>query len=200
MARKLVYYVACTIDGFIAREDGSFDWALFHGEHFTDLIERFPETFPTHLRQALGVSQSARRFDTVLMGRKTYEVGLNEGITSPYAPLRQFVVSRSMPGSPDSAVHLHRGAAIELVRQLKAEESGKDIWLCGGAKLAAALFTEIDELVLKINPVLIGAGIPLFDGIAGTRAASLTEHKVYPNGFVFARYEFATQKYSANLA
>jgi dihydrofolate reductase len=79
MARKLVYYVACTVDGFIAREDGSFDWALFHGEHFPDLIERFPETFPVHLRQALGVAQSARRFDTVLMGRKTYEVGLRGG-------------------------------------------------------------------------------------------------------------------------
>ena len=55
MARKLVYYVACTVDGFISREDGSFDWALFHGEHFPDLIERLPETFPAHLREALGV-------------------------------------------------------------------------------------------------------------------------------------------------
>jgi dihydrofolate reductase len=82
MARKLVYYVACTVDGFIAREDGSFDWALHQGEHFAELIERFPETFPAHLRQALGVPQNARRFDTVLMGRKTYEVGLHEGITS----------------------------------------------------------------------------------------------------------------------
>ncbi|HLJ51186.1 MAG TPA: dihydrofolate reductase family protein [Bryobacteraceae bacterium] len=191
MARKLVYYVACTVDGFIARADGSFDWALFEGEHFTDLIDRFPETFPAHLRLAMGVPEIGRRFDTVLMGRKTYEVGLNAGITSPYAPLRQFVVSSSMPEIPDSGVHLHRGAALELVRQLKAEEGGKDIWLCGGAKLAGGVFPEIDELILKINPVLIASGIPLFDGIAGTRATSLTEHKVYANGFVFARYEFA---------
>ena len=90
MARQLVYYVACTVDGFIAREDGSFDWALSEGEHFTDLIENFPETFPVHLRKALGVSQDARRFDTVLMGRKTYEVGLNAGITSPYEAFRCF--------------------------------------------------------------------------------------------------------------
>jgi dihydrofolate reductase len=75
-----------------------------------------------------------------------------------------------------------------LVRQLKTE-SGKDIWLCGGATLAAAVFTEIDELILKINPVLIGAGIPLFHGAAGTRAARLTEYKPYPNGFVLARYD-----------
>jgi hypothetical protein len=58
-----VYYVACTVDGFIAREDGSFDWALSKGDHFADLIERFPETFPAHLRLALKVPQNARRFD-----------------------------------------------------------------------------------------------------------------------------------------
>jgi dihydrofolate reductase len=188
MARKLVYYVACTVDGFIARENGSFDWALLQGDHFTDLIEGFPETFPAHVRPALGVSTNARRFDTVLMGRKTYEVGLNEGITSPYAPLQQFVVSRSMSESPDSGVHLHGGAPLELVRQLKAEP-GKDIWLCGGARLAAGVFTEIDELILKINPVLIGSGIPLFHGGDGARALTLAEHKVYPNGFVLARYD-----------
>src|SRR5215510_3325755 len=139
MARRLVYYVACTVDGFIARKDGSFDWALLEGEHFADLIERFPETFPAHLRRALGVPQNARRFETVLMGRKTYEVGLKAGITSPYEPLEQFVVSRSLPEIPDAAVHVHRGAALELVRRLKAE-GGRDIWLCGGGKLAAAVF------------------------------------------------------------
>jgi Dihydrofolate reductase len=190
MARKLAYYVACTVDGFIAREDGSVDWALFQGEHFTDLMEQFPETFPAHLRQTLGVPENARRFDTVLMGRKTYEVGLNVGITSPYEPLRQFVVSHRMPDIPDRAVHLHRGAPLELVRRLKAER-GKDIWLCRGAKLAAGVFSEIDELILKINPVVIGAGIPLFDGVAGTRATVLTEHTIYPSGFVLAVYDFS---------
>jgi hypothetical protein len=47
---------------------------------------------------------------------------------------------------------------------------------------------EIDELILKINPVVIGAGIPLFDGFAGTLAATLVEHNAYPNGFILARY------------
>ena len=58
-------------------------------------------------------------------------------------------------------------------------------------KLAASVFTEIDQLILKINPVVIDAGIPLFDGVAGTRSIALTEHIVYPNGFVLAHYDFA---------
>jgi dihydrofolate reductase len=98
-----------------------------------------------------------------------------------------------MRESPDPAVHLHRGAALELVRQLKTE-AGKDIWLCGGGRLAAAVFTEIDELILKINPVLIGTGIPLFHGAAGTRATLLTENKAYPNGFVLAHYDCSPQE------
>lgn len=187
MPRKLVYYVASTVDGFIARKDGSFDFFLFQGEHFADLIDRFPETFPAHLHPMLGVSKDAQRFDTVLMGRNTYEIGVREGITNPYAPLRQYVVSRTMQGNPDPAVQLHQGEPLELVRRLK-EEDGKDIWLCGGSKLAASLFTEIDEVILKINPLLIGEGMPLFDGSIGVRAATLIEHKVYPNGFVLARY------------
>lgn len=187
MPRKLVYYVACTIDGFIAREDGSFDGFLFQGEHFPDLIKRFPETFPAHLRPAYQVPEKAHRFDTVLMGRKTYEVGLRAGVTNPYKPLRQFVVSGSMNESPDPEVELCRDSPLDLARRLK-RESGKDIWLCGGAKLAGAVFTEIDELILKINPILIGAGIPLFSGAAGTLAATLVEHQTYANGFVLARY------------
>ena len=188
MPRKLVYYVACTVDGFIARDDGSFDWALVEGEHLTELVEKFPETLSAPWRQTLGVPAHARRFDTVLMGRRTYEVGLNEGITNPYAPLRQFVVSGSLPEAPDSGVQVHRGSPLELVRQLKAE-TGKDIWLCGGGRLAAGVFDEIDELILKINPVLIGSGVPLFANAVNTKRAGLIEHKVYPNGFVLARYE-----------
>jgi dihydrofolate reductase len=121
------------------------------------------------------------------MGRRTYEVGLREGFTNPYWPLRQIVLSQSMKKNPDPAVELHRGLPVNLVQRLKAED-GKDIWLCGGAKLAGALLTEIDEFIFKINPVLIGAGIPLFDGVKETIPAKLIEHKVYSNGFVLAQY------------
>ena len=185
--RKLVYYVACTVDGFIAREDGSFDCFLWEGEHYADLIKNFPETFPAHAHEMFGVTGENQRFDTVLMGRRTYEVGSLEGFTNPYPHLKQYLFSRSLEKSPDAAVELVSENAVEKVRQLK-QESGKDIWLCGGAELAGQLFPEIDELILKINPIVIGAGIPLFRGRLEPAAVETIESKSYDNGFRIIRY------------
>jgi dihydrofolate reductase len=87
--------------------------------------------------------------------------------------------------SPD--VTLVKSDPLEYVRGLKREK-GKDIWLCGGGVLAAALFTEIDELLLKVNPVILGAGISMFEGPVPQTDVDLVESKTYPNGFVFQRY------------
>ena len=189
--RALTYYVACTVDGFIAAPDGSFDAFLSEGPHFADLFAECPETVPGHLRALVGVPADAanRHFDTVLMGRHTYEVGLAVGATSPYAHMRQYVFSRTMREPPDPAVRLVRGDALDAVRQLKREPVGKGIWLCGGGALAAALLPEIDELVLKVNPILLGAGIPLFAGAPSTRVAlEPAGGRSYENGFMLVRY------------
>jgi dihydrofolate reductase len=185
--RQLIYYVACTADGFIARPDGSFDCFPMEGEHFADLIESFPETIPGHLRGPLGVRAANRRFDAVLMGRGTYEVGLAVGVTNPYPHLKQYLFSRSLGRSPDGNVELVPGDAVGRVRGLKQQE-GKDIWLCGGAELAAALFPEVDGLILKVNPLVLGSGIPLFAGPVKQTGLELTAHKVYGNGFLLLHY------------
>src|SRR5262249_20152274 len=147
--RKLVYFVACTADGFIARQDGSFDCFPVQGDHIAWIVESLPETIPGHLRGALGVSAPNRRFAAVLMGRRAYEVGLAVGVTSPYPHLRQYVFSRGMTRSPDGAVELVSGDAIARVQELKGQ-AGMDIWLCGGGNLAGELLPEIDELILKV--------------------------------------------------
>ncbi len=122
------------------------------------------------------------------MGRKTYEIGLAEGVINPYRTLRQVVVSRSLEGSPDPAVELVREGPLELVRALK-REAGKDIWLCGGGELATALFPEIDALILKVNPFVMGERIPLLGGKVAQTPLTLMDSGVYPNGFVRLAYD-----------
>lgn len=185
--RKLTYYIAVTADGFIAREDGSFDFFPMAGEHLPYIVREYPETIPGHLRAGLGVTGNNRHFDAVIMGRHTYEVGLGAGITSPYPQLRQYVVSGTVPTSPDPAVRLVSRDPTDFVRALKREE-GLDIWLCGGANLAGALFGEIDEVILKVNPVVLGTGKPLFHGVSGPTSLELTDHRTFDGGVAIHRY------------
>jgi dihydrofolate reductase len=184
--RSLVYFIACTVDGYVAARDGSFDFFGFEGPQVPDLLAEFPEMIPAHGRDTFGELGPNQRFDTVLMGRRTYEVGLPIGVRSPYPHLRQIVVSSTMTEPPDPAVELIRGGVVEHVRALKAEP-GADIWLCGAAGLAASLAAEIDEVILKINPIVLGAGIPLFASQIGPRALDVTEFRTYPNGFALVR-------------
>ena len=185
--RRVVYYVAVTADGFIAQRDGSFDAFLQDGPHLADLVTLFPETIPGHLRDALGVTGANRRFDAVLMGRRTYQVGLDLGVTSPYPHLRQYVFSRTLSTSPDPAVTVVSSDPLPYAEALK-NTPGRDIWLCGGSELALALFPVIDELILKVNPVVIGTGIPLFAGEVDATRLALVHTRQYANGFVLLLY------------
>ena len=109
-------------------------------------------------------------------------------ITSPYPHLRQYLFSNGMTKSPDVEVQLVSGDAVAMVKELKSEV-GKDIWLCGGSELATQLFPEIDELILKVNPVLIGSGIPLFRAAIRPTALEVGVSKSYGNGFRLTHYE-----------
>lgn len=176
------------MDGFIARPDGKLDDFSADGEHFADLLAAFPETIPGHLREPLGVTGANREFDTVLMGRATYSVGTELGFTNPYPHLEQLVISSSMQSSPDAAVQLVSEHPVQAVRELKARV-GKSIWLCGGSRLASTLFDEIDELILKMNPFLMGKGIPLFaNGVSKTDLVPV-DRQVYDNGFMLLRFQ-----------
>jgi dihydrofolate reductase len=172
--RSLVYFVAATLDGYIAR---------------VDRARGVPRDDPRALREPLGLNADNQHFDTILMGRTTYDIGRKVGLTSPYPHLRQIVVSKSI-AAPDPAVEVVGQDVIGRVRALKAEQ-GKEIWLAGGGRLAAFLVDEIDELILKVNPVVLGAGTPLFGGLVGPRPVTLTGHKVYPNGFALMRYRWS---------
>lgn len=185
--RKLTYFVACSADGFIAREDGGLDDFSFEGDHVQDLLDEYPETMPTHLREPLGIDGANRHFDTVLMGRHTYEVGSLAGITSPYGHMKQYVVSRSMTECPSPNVELVSDRVRDLIAELK-EQEGMGIWLCGGGILASELAPLIDELVIKSNPFLMGAGKTLFAEAMPRTQLQLKDRKLYDSGFALLRY------------
>jgi dihydrofolate reductase len=165
--RRLVYFVAVTLDGFIAGPDGGDPSGSEFLPVTPDLVEHlvasWPETLPGPARDAMGISGPGARFDTVVEGRGSYDLGLAAGLTDAYPHLRYLVVSRSLAGRDDLPVEVVDGDPVERVRELKAEE-GSDIWLVGGGTLAHALLPEIDRLVLKVNPSVIGDGIRLFAG------------------------------------
>nr|WP_112262407.1 dihydrofolate reductase family protein [Lentzea terrae] len=186
--RKLVYYVAVTLDGFIAAEDGTFDGFIFEGDHMAGINAVYPDTVPTAFREAVGLADAPNpNFDTVLMGRNTYQVP--GGLPSPYAHLRQFVVSSSVTDTPDD-VEVIREDVVGRVRELK-EEDGLDIWLCGGGKLAAELLPLIDKLLFKIHPVVFGRGIPVFDGKVDITTFKRTDAQLFESGVSFLTYERA---------
>ncbi|WP_338863684.1 dihydrofolate reductase family protein [Myxococcus stipitatus] len=169
--RKLTYHVATTLDGFIARQDHTFDCFSNEGDHVTEYLA------------------TLRTYGAVVMGRKTYDIGLQFGVTDPYPYLETNVVSRSMKESPDPKVRLITDDVVGAVRTLKAQE-GKDIYLAGGGELATQLFAAglVDEVLIKLNPLLLGSGIPLVSRLGSHLNLELLSTKVYRTGVVLLQY------------
>lgn len=192
--RRLVYFVATTLDGFIAGPDGADPtgpdgfWPIAQ-DYLDHLVAEYPEALPGPAREALSVTGSGERFDTVLEGRRSYEIGLAAGVSDAFPHLRHLVFSRTMAEIPDAAVELVSADPLATVRELK-QQQGKDIWLIGGAELAGSLYPEIDALTLKVAPLTIGTGIPLFSRNASfePRTWSLSDQTVLASGAMFVSY------------
>lgn len=187
--RKLSYFIAASIDGFIGDPSGEAEFfTRFVDEEFLAFLkEEYPETLSTPGRRALGLDQlENKRFDTVIQGRRSYDVGLKAGVSSPYAHMRQLVASRSLT-SPDPAVEIVSGDVAARVRELKRED-GLGIYLCGGANLAAQLFGEVDELVVKSYPLILGSGMPMFGTEFAQSEFVLASNRTFGNGVVVRTY------------
>jgi dihydrofolate reductase len=189
--RKLTYFIACSIDGFIGDPGGdASDMVRFVDEEFFGFLKsEYPETLPTHGRRALGIDDlENKRFDTVIQGRASYDLVLKEGITSPYAHLREYVASRTLKESPDPNVEIIGDDLVGKVRELKAEHSEFDIYLCGGSQVAGELFDEIDELVIKTYPEVYGSGMPMFGSGFAISEFTLESVRTFGNGALVRTY------------
>jgi dihydrofolate reductase len=187
--RRLTYLVAVSLDGFIAAPNGSFDAFSMEGDHIGMLIKELPETLPAPALSAMGITPANTTFDTVVMGWNTFAVGLAVGLDNPYPHLRQIVFSRSRePHEVGVGIELTADDPVDVVRRLKAESSDRDIWLCGGGALASTVAGEIDRLVLKVSPVVLGSGIGLFASIAAPQSFRLEGSRTFESGVVLSTY------------
>jgi dihydrofolate reductase len=182
--RKATFGCANSLDNFIAREDGSVDWLMWSDEAADIMKEYWP------------------RVDTIVMGRKTWDVALamapkpkkastakKKSPANPYGDMKTYVLSRTLePGEADGA-EIVGGDAVEFVRRLK-EQDGKEICVMGGGELARPLLEAglIDEVGVNIHPVLLGSGVPLFRGMNRQIDLERIDCRPMKNGCVYVLY------------
>lgn len=168
--RRVRYRVATSLDGYIAGPNGEIDWIV-------------PD--PTVDFEALYSG-----FDTVLLGRHTYELTQQPGAPPWPAGWRVYVFSRTLDPEAHPAVTIVSTDAGATVAALRAE-SGRDIWLFGGGKLFASLLAAnvVDQVEVAVMPVLLGRGIPLVSGEAPRSRLTLTRSDSHPSGIVSLHYD-----------
>ena len=166
--RKIIYYVASSIDGFIA------------GPH--DDISGF-------VGQGNGVEKylnDLQQFDTVIMGRNTYEFGYEFGLKPgkpAYPHMRHYIFSTSLVFTDrDPNVHIKKIDIGEVVKI--RTQPGTDIYLCGGGQFAGWLLDhkQIDVLKIKLNPLVLGQGVKMFGNSKSTFKTALLDAATYDNG------------------
>lgn len=170
--RKIIYGVGISLDGYIARLDGSVDFL--------------------HLRPSNhSMGPFFKTIDVGLMGRKTYEAGVRmAGGKFQSFGLGCYIFSRSLPEGERGGAIFVREEPKRLVEELRKKQ-GKNIWLIGGGELAREFLKEdlVDELYLGIVPVVIGEGIPMFAAGFPQREFTLTENKTYSGDLIALKYE-----------
>jgi len=149
--RKIILYAAYSLDGYLAKSDGSVAWLKGQGD-----IEN-PD---------LGYDAFLATIDTVIMGRTTYQQLITELSPGKWVyPDKKCYVVASEPMEFDANIEVITNDLIEFFKDSK-QQDGQDIWLVGGAKLIDLFMQEglIDKYIVTIIPTLLGSGIPLFIG------------------------------------
>jgi len=166
--RKVILFITCSLDGYIARENGDIDWL------FTDQDYGYAEFFAT--------------VGTVLMGRRTYDQVLTFG-EYPYKGTEGFVFSRKRSGEKDENVSFVSDDPAEFAGMLKRKE-GKAIWLVGGGEIIhpCVQHNVIDEYEIFIHPVVLGSGIPLFRSPLPETWVRFTRSQTFETGLVQLSY------------
>lgn len=174
--RKVIFGGANSLDNYIARSDGSYDWLMWSDE-VADMMK-----------------DMWSRFDCMVMGRKTYDVataGQTDSATkeNPYGDIETYVFSRSLQAGQRNGVEFVASDPGKFVADLK-QQDGKDIMVMGGGELGSCLLDAgvVDEIGFNIHPILLGSGIPLFHKMSRQIDLELIECKPFKNGCVYVLY------------
>ncbi len=176
MQRKLVVYIAMSVDGYIAKEDGNID--------FLSKVELPGEDY--------GYAEFQQGVDTLIWGRKTFDKVLTFGIGIPHADKQVYVVSRTLTGTREH-VQFHPDV-VALVQELKSSE-GKDIYCDGGGEIVLALLQAklVDRLIVSVIPHLLGNGVRLFGDGRPEQSLQYKRSISYPTGLVQLWYDVVAQ-------
>lgn len=173
--RKLIYYVATSIDGFIAGPDD--DISGF--SHKSSGVQKYLDDL--------------QHFDTVLMGRKTYEFGYLFGLKPgdlAYSHMTHYIFSKTLKfESQDKNLHVCN-LDIDLIKSLK-NKSGSDIYVCGGGQFSGWLLKHelLDVLKIKLNPFILNHGIKLFEGTKKQYQLELLQNEKFDHGLQINTYK-----------
>ncbi len=178
---KASVYIATTLDGFIARENGELDW--LPGSDGEVPVDSESEDF--------GFNAFMESIDVLIMGRNTYELAISTGMW-PYGNKRVIVLSNTLHNLADgvpTTVELKSELPSDLYNNLK-KSGAKHLYIDGGKTIQGFLNSGlIDEIIITRVPVLIGTGIPLFGPLDNDQKLKHIETRAYKNGFVQTKYE-----------
>lgn len=170
MARRVRYCVAMSLDGYIAGPNGEADWIGLDPEmDFGDLWAQF---------------------DTLLMGRRTFEAAVARLGASTMQTMKVVVASRTLRPEDHPEITIVSELTKSEMEKLR-QQGHKDIWLMGGGELFRVLLElkEVESVEVSTVPVLLGGGVPLLPRVDQRTALKLAKHKVYRSGVVSLDYE-----------
>ncbi|PSL07727.1 dihydrofolate reductase family protein [Cecembia rubra] len=172
--RKVILYIACSLDGFIAKEGDDLS--------FLDAVAKEGEDY--------GYAEFVDSVDTVIMGRRTYEWVMSQVEEFPYAGKETYIITRELRESIGK-VHFYSDDIETLIDRLKRRE-GRNLFIVGGAQVVKMVLDAglMDEMIISIVPVLLGDGIPLFSKGIPASNLKLVSTRNFESGLVQFHYMF----------
>lgn len=167
---EVTLYIAASLDGYIARKDGSIDWL--------SMVDAEGEDY--------GYAEFYAGVDAVVMGRKTYELCLSFDAW-PYPGKPAFVFTTRHLKSERPEVRFVSGDASSVLKMIDAQ-GVRRLWLVGGGELVRSFSRFVDEYIISFIPVLLGEGRPLFPPPAPEQRLRLVSSRAYPSGLVQMQY------------